>query len=139
MIVPSPCGMTRRDSCLQPETRNFFGASVNVFEDVTAPNEPTARSLTDTHCEPVSLNKKEELERNTQIFAMPTPRFARKFSTWNPPSPAEGPDPQNCLIEQSRNQVSVMHSDTFPDTAGFQCWKTSVQTFPRTPCCGSKK
>ena len=75
-----------------------YGKSVNVFEDLLAPNETTAactgdaRSLAGTHCEPVSLNtgrpaaKADELERNTGNFAIPAPRFARKFSTWNPPS-----------------------------------------------------
>ena len=78
VIVPSPRGMPGRDSCLQPDTRNLYGTSGNVFvEDLLAPIEPTAacfgsaRSLADTHCEPVSMNtgrsvaKIDELERNT--------------------------------------------------------------------------
>ena len=100
--MASPRGMLSLDSCLQPDTRNFYGTSGNVFEDPPAPHEPTAarfgnaRSLADTHCELVSLNtgrlaaRTDELERNTQNFAPPTPRFARKFSTWNPPFHAEG-------------------------------------------------
>ena len=54
--------MLSRDSCLQPDTRNFCGTSGHVFEDPSAPNEPTAarsgnvKSLTDTPCELVSLN-----------------------------------------------------------------------------------
>ena len=32
MSVPSPRGMLGRDSCLQPDTRNSFGISGNVFE-----------------------------------------------------------------------------------------------------------
>ena len=79
------------ESCLQPDTRNLYGTSGNILEDLSAPNEPTAtcfgnaRSLTNTHCELVSLNtgrlaaKAVELERNIQNFAIPTPRFARKF------------------------------------------------------------
>ena len=31
VIVPSPRGMLSRDSCLQPDTRNSFGISGNVF------------------------------------------------------------------------------------------------------------
>ena len=31
-----------------------------------------------------SVAKIDESERNNQNLALPTPRFARKFSTWNP-------------------------------------------------------
>ena len=140
MSVPSPRGMTSRDSCLQPETRSLHGTLGNVFEDLLAPNEPTAacfgnfRSLANTRCEPVPLNtgrlppRSDELERNTQNCAIRTPRFAREFSTWNPPSHAEGAYPQNCMVEQPRNQVSEMHFDKFPDPSTFQCWKRSFKT-----------
>ena len=59
----------------QLDTRNLYRTSGNVFEDLLAPNEPTAawfgyvRSVTDTHCELVSLNtgrlaaKEEEVEK----------------------------------------------------------------------------
>ena len=56
---------------------------------------------------------------------MPTPRFARKFSTWNPPSQEEGAYPQNCM--QSRNQVSEMLFGKFPSPSTFECWKTSFK------------
>ena len=42
LSVPSPGGKLSRDSCLQPDTRNLYGTSGNVFEDPRAPNEPTA-------------------------------------------------------------------------------------------------
>ena len=78
-----------------------------------------------------------ELERNPQNFTTPTPRFARKFSTWNLPSHAEGAYPQNCMDEQPRNQVPEMHFDKFPDPFTIQCWKTSFKTevcsFPSFP------
>ena len=69
-------------------------------------------------------DRAKELERNTENFAIPTP----KFSTWNPPSHAEGIYPQNCMFEQPRNQVLEMHFDKFPDPSTFQCWKTSFKT-----------
>ena len=84
--------------------------------------------------EPVSLNtgrlaeRAIEVERNPQIFALPTPRLARKWSTWNPPSHAEGVYPQNCMVELPRDQVPEMHFDKFPDPYTFQCWKTSFET-----------
>ena len=121
MSIPSTSGMFSRDSCLEHDTRNFFGSLGNVFEDLPAPNEPTAacfgnaRSFTDTHCESVFLNtgrlpaRTDELERHTQNFKITTLRFARKFSTWNPPSHAEGAYPQNCMVEQPRSPVSEMH------------------------------
>ena len=70
--------MSGRDSCLQPDARNLFGTTGNVVEYPPAPDEPTAscsgnvyaRSLSATHCEPVSLNRRrsvakiDELERN---------------------------------------------------------------------------
>ena len=74
------------------------------------------------------LAKMKELERNTQNFAIRTPRFAREFSICNPPSHAEGGYPQNCMIEQSRNQFPEMHFDKFPDPLTFQYWKTIFKT-----------
>ena len=55
------------------------------------------------------IAKTDELERNTQNLATPTPRFARKFSTWNPPAHVQGAYPQNCMVEQPKNQISEMH------------------------------
>ena len=75
------------------------------FFNLLAPNEPSAaffgnsRGSASAQCEPVSMNtgrladRSNELERNTQHFALLTPRFARKFSTWNLPSRAEGAYP----------------------------------------------
>ena len=75
-----------------------------------------------------SLAEGEKLERNTSNFALLTMRFARKFSPWNPPSHAEGAYPQKCVVEQSRNHVSVMHFDKFLNPWTFQYWKTSFKT-----------
>ena len=109
ITIPSPRGLLSRDSCLQLEKRNSCGMSGNVSENLPAPNEPSApffgnsRSLASAQCEPVSLNTggvadPAEKERNTQHFAIPTPRFAREFSTWKPPSHAEGAYPQNSMV-----------------------------------------
>ena len=59
--VPSNRRMRSRDSCLQPEARDSFGISRNVFEDLPAPSEPPAvffgcsRSHAPAPCEHVSL------------------------------------------------------------------------------------
>ena len=69
-----------------------------------------------------------ELERDPRNFAIPPPRFARKFSTRNPPSQVEGAHPQNCMVELPRNQVSELHFDKFPDLRALKCWKTNFKT-----------
>ena len=94
----------------------------------------TVNQLMAAQCEPVSLNtgkladRANELERNAQNFAIPTLGLATKFSTWNPPSHAEGAHPQSCMFEQPRTQVSGMHFEKFADPSTFQCWKTSFKT-----------
>ena len=114
--------MLSRDSCLQLDTRNLDGTSENVFEDPSG----NARTLTNTHYEFLSLNtgrsvaQVEEFERHTGHFASRTPRCARKFSTWNPSSRVEEAYPQNCMVDQSRHQVSEMHFDKFPYFLTFQ-------------------
>ena len=47
------------------------------------------------------MNWKEILNTSQYLH-----RFARIFSTWNPPSRAEGASPQNCKVEEPRNQIS---------------------------------
>ena len=91
LSIPSLRGLITRDFCLQPDTRNSFGTSGNVFEDLLAPSEhPSAfygnsRSTAPTPCDPVSLNtgrlaeRASESERAPQNFQIPTPIFARKF------------------------------------------------------------
>ena len=113
----------------------YLASRETFFEDLLAPSEPPAGlfvnsiSSASAHCEPMSLNtgrfadRAKELERNEQNSAIPTPRFARKFSTWNPPFHAQESCPQNCMVEQPRNQVSEMHFDKFLNPATFQCWK----------------
>ena len=64
--IPSPRGLISRDSCLQLDTRNSFGTSGHVFEDLIASGEPPGSNL-------------------WKFEKIPTPRFVRKFSTWNPP------------------------------------------------------
>ena len=125
VIVPSIRGMVSRDSCLQPDTRNSCDMRGNFFENPSVSNEPTAscpgnvyaRSLAATKHRNTGtpIAKMDELERNTQHVAILTPRFARKFSTRNPCSHVEGAYPQNCMVEQPRNQVSEMHFDKFPN------------------------
>ena len=97
LSIPSLCGLISRDSCMQPDTRNSFGMPRNVFEDLPAPSEPPAaflgnsRSMTSAPCDPMCPNTRRpaeranELERNPQNFAIPTPRSTRKLPTWIPP------------------------------------------------------
>ena len=106
-----------------------------MFEDLPASNEPSvaffgnSRSLAATQYGSVSLNtgrhavRADELKNNIRNFAIPTSRFSRMFSTWNPPSQTEGDFPQNYMIEQSRNRVSDMYFDKYSNPSTFQHWK----------------
>ena len=129
--------MISRDSSLQPDTRNSFGMSGNDFEDLLEPSEPPAaffgnsRSFTLAQCEPVSVNTgglADRANERTLIILQFQLRDSRKFSTWHPPSRAEGAYPQKCMVELPRNHFSEMHFDKFPDPSTFQCWKTSFET-----------
>ena len=66
--------------------------------------------------------------KEPQNHTLPTPRFDRKFSTWNLPSHVGGTYPQNCMVENPRNQISDLHFDKSPGTSDFQCWKTNFKT-----------
>ena len=89
----------------------------------------------------------DELERNTQNFAIRTPRFARQFSTWNSPSLAAGAYPQNCMVDQRRNQVSEMHFEKLPACTTFPVLGNELQNRSMflfmlhfgKQCIGSKK
>ena len=84
--------------------------------------------------EPVSVStaklaeRANEFERDPQNFAIPAPRFARKFSTSNLPSQVEGAYPQNCMVEFPGSQVSELHFDKFPLPPTLQSWKTKFKT-----------
>ena len=144
------CSLARETYVVHRET--FFKIHLHRMNPATV-CFGNARSLADTHYEPMSLHtgrlaaRSEGPERNTQNFAIPTPRFAWKFSTWNPLSHAGGAYPQNCMVELPRNQVSEMHFDTFSNPSTFfSVGKRAsrpryvlVLPFPRKLCCGSKK
>ena len=140
-----------RDSSPQLDTRDSCGTRRKVLENPLTPDEPTSsssrnvsvRSLTATHCEFGSLSagrpvvRVDDFERNTRNFARFTPRFARKFSTWNLSSRAEEGYPQNWMD---------MHFDKFFTFSTFQFWKTSFKIevcscscYPRKQCIGSQK
>ena len=85
-------------------------------------------------------------ERDPQNRAIPTPRFVRKFWTWNPPSHAERIYLQSCMIELPRNQFSTcisINSLTLLDSSvGRRSSRPKyalVQGISLTRCCGSKK
>ena len=76
----------------------FNGYTRLFFHNLPAPGEPSAaifgnsRNIASASCGPVSLNTRRlseranDFERDPQNFAIPTPRFASKFSAWSPPS-----------------------------------------------------
>ena len=116
-----------------------MGTTGHVVEDLLAPDEPSSaifghsKKLEPASCESVPLDtgrlaeRTSDLERDPQNSVMPTPRFARKFLTWNP-FHAEGTHRQNCTIELPRNLISDLHFDEFPDPLTLQCWNTNFKT-----------
>ena len=131
--------MLSRDSCLEPDTRNSFGMSGNVF---VACQHGVNRQQFSLKIRQVLLrhNASPFLRRQgglppermnwsgTLIILQDLHRdFARKFSTWNPPSHAEEAHPQNCIVDQPRNQVSEMPFDKFSNLSIYQCRKERVR------------
>ena len=103
MSIPIPRGMICRDSCLQPSTRNSLGTSGHVFEGLHARGEASSalseksKNLASSACrlKPTDTGrvakKREGLRKEPQDCAIPTTRFVRKFSTWNPFCSTGGP------------------------------------------------
>ena len=106
--VPSPRGILSRDSCFQSDTRNLFGTPRNVFENPFEQDERTSSCsrIVDTR------SFGAHMQKNTQFFALPTPRFGREFSTWNPPTRAQGVGSQ--IVWLSNRDVTERHFDKSP-------------------------
>ena len=91
-------------------------------------------------------DRANELMRNTQHFAILAPRFARKISTSNPPSHAEGTYPRNCMVEQPSNKSQKCIPVNSQILRHFSVGKrvsrqkyVPIRTFPEKLCEGSKK
>ena len=123
MSIPSPRGMISRDSCLQPDKRNSLGTSRHVFEGVLARGEPSSapfqiwKHSASSSCRLMPLDtgrqlrqQGEGLRKEPQNHRIPTPRFARKFLTWNPFFRTEGTCPRNCMMQNPMNQISDLQS-----------------------------
>ena len=135
-----------------------WSISGHVLEGLPARGEPSSaffensKNLASSSCrlKPIDTGKIAEqgngLRKEQQNHTIPPPRFAKKFSTWNPLYRTGEAYPQNCLMENPRNQISDLHFDKFPYSSDFQCWKTNFMTevcsnsgVPQSQCCGSKK
>ena len=102
MSIPSPRGLISRDSFLHAawHTKLIWYIRTRFLRPTcSSANHQAAifrnsRNVVAASCGVVSLNtgriaeRTNELERDPQILAIPTPRFARQFSTWGPPSQA---------------------------------------------------
>ena len=101
--------------------------SGNVFEDLPGPSEPPAaffgnsRSPASAQCEPVSLNTGRVADRTNESERYTYVEICKEVFNLDPP-------PQNCMVEQQRNQASDMHFDKSPGLSTFPCWKTSFKT-----------
>ena len=133
--------MLSRDSCLHLDPRNLYGTSGNVFENLHAPNEPTAacfgnaRSLTDAHCERVSLNagrpaaKEEELERHTsKLYNTYTEICQEVFHLGILPVMLKELICKIVWLNNRGIRSRKMHLDKFHDFLTFQCSKTGFKT-----------
>ena len=119
------------DSCLQPDTRNFYGTPGNVFGRSTC-TEQTDNSLS---------RKCKKSYRYTLRTCVSEHRKTCSQSGGNRKKYSKLCDthteicwevcnfPQHCMVEQPRNQVSEMHFVKFLNPSTFQCWKTSFKTW----------
>ena len=103
---PSPRGMMS-DSCLQPDIRNSLGTSRHVFQNLPPRGEPSSAIFENSTGK--IAEQREVLRQEPPNHAIPTPRFTRMFSTWRPLYRAGGGNPQNCMMENPRNQISDLH------------------------------
>ena len=121
--------MISRDSCLPHDTRTFIGDQGYVF-GLLARGKPfsalfeNSQNLASSSCRPKPIDtgqiveQREGLREEPQDSRIPTPRFAKKFSTWNPLFHAERIYSEKCMMENLGNQISV----------DFQCWKVNFKT-----------
>ena len=127
--------MSSRDQSLRPDTWTLSGTQGNVVGNPRAaidssqtPHQGILHSwnqsatggnpVRDSTGRPIA--KSEEQIRGT----IPLPSFARRPSTMNSFSPAEGP--QNYMADQQRLQISGLHVDKIPTL--FSCWKMRFKT-----------
>ena len=125
-IVPSLCGMPRRDQSLRSGTWNLLGTSGNVFDSPRAVIHSSSTlyqgmlhswnqsAKAETRDGTGKLVARSE-ERNRETIPMPS--FARRPSTMIFFSPAEVP--RNSMADQQRLQVSGLHFDKFPHFQRF--------------------
>ena len=64
----------------------------------------------------------EGLRRDPRSSKLPTPRFTRKYETWNLLYHTGGTCSQTCMMEAPRYTISELHFGKFTDSGDFQCW-----------------
>ena len=111
MSIATPRGMICCDSCLQPDTRNSLGRSGHVFEGLLARGETSSalfensKNLASSSCRLRAIDtgriSEQGLRKEPKNLTILTPRFAMKFSTWNPLYRTGGTHSQICMMEKS--------------------------------------
>ena len=146
-VVRSPRSMSR-DQCLRPDTWNLSGTQGNVFGSPRAVSihpDPLSRnsSLLESKCyrwvggNPVRHSTGRLVAKGEEQIGsiIPMPRFARKPSTMNSFSPAEGP--QNSMVDQQSFQISERQFDKFTTLSTFSCckirFKAQISACSRSP------
>ena len=156
MCVVSGCPVY--SPCLQPDTRNSFGISENVFRKTTFTERTTCSFLWKfdkygISTMPASISEKKKTCRASEgngekhtIFQYLHRDLQGRFSTCNPPSHAKGAYPhlawlnsrgiksQECI---SINSLILPRSNVEKRVSRPRYVR--VQASQRTQCCGSKK
>ena len=138
--MPSPRGMISRDSCLPHNSRNSMGTSGNDFEDLPAQGGPSPaffenpRNLAVSSCglrpgnTRNTLNHGEGVRREPQSSAILTPRFSRKYETWDPLYRTGGTYSQNCMMEAPRCFICQCISEGSSDSNDFERRRVHFET-----------
>ena len=124
MSVPSPCGMLSPGSCLQPTHGTYMVHRETFLKIYLRCRQQLVLEIQEVqqiHIANPCLWTQEDLQHEQtnlrELFN--TLQYLHRdlqgsFKLGNPLSHAEGTYPQNCMVEQPRNQVSEVHFDKFP-------------------------
>ena len=121
-FVPSPGGMLRRDPSLRLDTWNLLEFAWYIGKRFLL-STFSNRFVTVTKT-PVREAVARSEERNEETI--PTPRFARRPSTTNSFSPAQGGYPQKYMADQTELQISKLQFDNVIDNFDYSETSTAI-------------
>ena len=136
VIVSSPCGFPSRDQCQHTKLTRYIRRRLWKFsftswtDDIFQKGLLHGKNLISSFDGSVFSRTGKLVARSEEVNkdTIPTPRFARKSSTWNSPSHVDGVHPQNYVVDQNRLQISDLHFVKFQTPSAFSCWKIRFKT-----------